>query len=179
MKFTALPLEGAYRIELERIVDNRGFNARQWCAREFSAQGIPIEVAQTNIIYNRTRGTLRGLHYQVPPMAETKLFRVTRGAIYDVIVDLRPASPTFGQWTAVELHADAYAMLFVPEGFAQGFQTLEDDTELIYQVSASYSPEHGRGIRYDDPSLAIPWPLAVTEISDRDRALPDLRSVAA
>jgi dTDP-4-dehydrorhamnose 3,5-epimerase len=176
LRFTPLPLEGAYVVTLEPISDKRGFNARAWCEREFAEAGLPTRTAQINIISNRLRGTLRGMHYQAPPMTESKLFRVTRGAIYDVIVDLRRGSPTCGQWTSVELHADRYQLLFVPERVAQGFQTLYDDTELTYQVSQFYSPEHGRGFRYDDPAFGIDWPLPVTEISEKDRAWPDHQS---
>jgi dTDP-4-dehydrorhamnose 3,5-epimerase len=173
MKFVPLPLEGAFVIELEPIADHRGFNARSWCAREFAEHGLVTRVAQTNVIGNRRRGTLRGFHYQVPPKAETKLFRVTRGGIYDVIVDLRHDSPTYRRWTSVELWADDYRMLYVPEGFGQAFQTLVDDTELTYQVSEFYSPEHGHGFRYDDPAFAVSWPLEVTEISEQDVSWPD------
>ena len=173
MKFTALPLAGAFLIDLELVADHRGWNARQWCTREFRTNGLPIDVVQSNVISNRQRGTLRGFHYQVEPHQESKLFRVTRGAIFDVIIDLREHSATYLQWTSVELEADEYRMLFVPEGFAQAFQTLEEDTELIYQVSAFYSPVNGRGIRYDDPAFDIPWPLAVSAISDADRGWPD------
>ena len=168
-----LDLAGSYVIELEPIHDHRGFNARQWCEREFAAYGLETKVAQSNIIRNGPRGTLRGFHYQLPPRAESKLFRVTRGAIFDVIIDLRRSSKTYRQWTSVELRADAYTMLYVPEGFAQAFQTLEADTELIYQVSEFYSPDYGRGIRYDDPSFTIPWPLKVSAISDQDRHWPN------
>jgi dTDP-4-dehydrorhamnose 3,5-epimerase len=173
MKFIPLPLEGAFVIELEPIADHRGFNARSWCAREFAEHGLVARVAQTNVIANRRRGTLRGFHYQVPPRAETKLFRVTRGGIYDVIVDLRRESPTYRQWTSVELWAQDYRMLYVPEGFGQAFQTLVEDTELTYQVSEFYSPEHGHGFRYDDPAFAVTWPLEVSEISEQDLSWPD------
>lgn len=173
MKFTPLKLAGAYTIELEPVCDHRGFNARQWCAREFAARGLKTTVAQSNIISNKLRGTLRGFHYQKSPRAEAKLFRVSRGAIFDVIIDLRRDSETYREWTSVELTADSYTMLYVPEGFAQAFQTLEANTELIYQVSEFYSPDYGRGIRYDDPYFAIPWPLDVSAISDQDRQWPD------
>lgn len=173
MRFDELELPGAYLVELEPIRDHRGFNARAWCEREFAEMGLETRVAQVNVIRNRERGTLRGFHYQAPPRAETKLFRVTRGAIFDVIVDLRPESPTFGEWTSVELRAQDYRMLYVPERFAQAFQTLEPDTELTYQVSEFYAPEYGRGIRYDDPAFDIPWPLPVTEISEQDESWPD------
>ena len=173
MLFHALPLEGAFRIEIEPIGDHRGFNARSFCAREFETHGLRSRFVQTNVIANGPRGTLRGFHYQVPPHTETKLFRVTRGAIHDVIIDLRPSSPTYRRWIAVELSATAHIMLYVPEGFAQGFQTLADDTELTYQVSAFYAPDHGRGIRHDDPAFGIPWPLEPSVISDKDRSWPD------
>lgn len=175
MRFLPLPLAGAYVIELEPVRDHRGFNARAFCAREFEAQGLCPRFVQTNIIANGPRGTLRGMHWQAPPAAEVKLFRVTRGAIYDVVVDLRPGSPTYAEWTSVELHARDYRMLYVPEGFGQGFQTLEDETELTYQVSAFYTPEAGRGFRPDDPAFGIRWPLPVSAISDKDRSWPDFR----
>ena len=172
MKFIPLPLEGAFVIELEPIADHRGFNARSWCAREFAEHGLVTRIAQTNVIANRRRGTLRGFHYQLPPRAETKLFRVTRGGIYDVIVDLRRESRTYRQWTSVELWAEDYRMLYVPERFGQAFQTLAEATELTYQVSEFYSPDHGHGFRYDDPAFAVTWPLEVTEISEQDLSWP-------
>lgn len=173
MKFKPLPLAGAFLIEQERYRDDRGYNARVWCEREFSEAGIPTDLAQINVIYNFKRGTLRGLHFQHPPFEETKLFRVTRGALYDVIVDLRRESPTFLQWTSVELRAGDGMMLFVPARFGQGFQTLEDDTELTYQVGAPYTPEYGDGFRYDDPLFKIDWPMPPTVISDKDAGWPD------
>jgi len=169
MIFRPLRLNGAYLIDLEQIEDERGFNARAFCEREFDERGLPSRMVQTNIIQNHQRGTLRGMHYQAPPMQDAKLFRVTRGAIYDVIVDLRPASSTICAWEAVELRAGG-PMLFVPGGFGQGFQTLDDDTELTYQVSAFHSAAHGRGFRYDDPVFRIEWPLPVTVISEKDRS---------
>ena len=167
---TALP--GAYVLELERIEDERGHNARTWCRSEFEAAGLTACVEQVNTIYNRRRGTLRGLHWQEPPRAESKLFRVISGAIHDVIIDLRPGSETYGQWASFRLRAGEPRLLYVPEHFAQGFQTLEADTELTYQVSAPYSPEHGRGMRYDDPAFELDWPLAVAAISDKDLEWP-------
>lgn len=175
MKFHPLAISGAYLIELEAIRDARGFNARAWCAREFAKHGLTDRFVQTNVIVNNVKGTLRGLHWQAAPMGESKLFRVTRGAIYDVVLDLRPGSRTFKDWASVELRADCYTLLYVPAGCAQGFQTLEDETELIYQVSAFYSPQHGRGIRYDDPAFAIHWPIEVTVISGKDLAWPDFQ----
>jgi len=173
MKFKPLPLAGAFLIEQERYEDERGFNARVWCEKEFREAGLPTDLAQVNVISNKVKGTLRGLHFQHPPFEETKLFRVTRGAMYDVIVDLRTESPTFLQWTSVELRADVGTMLFVPGRFGQGFQTLEDNTELTYQVSNPYTPDHGDGFRHDDPLFNIDWPLPPTVISEKDAGWPD------
>lgn len=158
---------------MEPVGDERGFNARAWCAREFSAQGLCAKFVQTNVISNGPKGTLRGFHWQAAPFWETKLFRVTRGAVYDVIIDLRPDSPTYKQWASLELRADKYNMLYVPKGFAQAFQTLEDGTELNYQTSELFSPEHGRGIRYNDPTFGVTWPLEPTAVSERDVAWRD------
>jgi dTDP-4-dehydrorhamnose 3,5-epimerase len=173
MIFHETPLAGAYIIDLELREDSRGFFARSWCRREFEAHGIVAPPVQANISFNRLRGTLRGFHYQAAPFGEAKLVRCSRGAIHDVIIDLRPGSPTFGRHFAVELAAEAHRLLFVPEGFAQGFQALRDDTEVIYQVSQFYTPEAERGIRHDDPAFGVRWPLPVTVISDKDRAWPD------
>lgn len=173
MRFTPLPLAGAHLIDLEPIVDHRGANTRAWCAREFAEHGLPDVVAQVNLITNAISGTLRGLHWQTPPAAEAKLFRVVRGAIHDVIIDLRPESPTYRGWTSVELRADRPQLLMVPERFAQGFQTLEDDTELTYQVTAPHTPASGSGMRHDDPGFDLDWPLPVTAISEADRSWPD------
>ena len=179
MIFTETRLKGAYLVHLEKKEDHRGFNARAWCAEEFAAQGLMRRVAQTNIIFNPRKGTLRGLHFQVPPFAEAKLFRCVRGAMYDVIVDLRPESPTYRQWASFELTPGRYELLYVPEGFGQGFLTLADDTEVLYQVSQFYSPSHGRGFRYDDPAVGIEWPIEITTISEQDRAWPALDAVEA
>jgi dTDP-4-dehydrorhamnose 3,5-epimerase len=173
LRFIETGLPGAYLIELERREDHRGFNARTWCEREFAQHGLTSRPAQANLIFNQTKGTLRGMHYQLPPHAESKLFRVTRGAIHDVIIDLRPSSPTYEQWRSFELAADDYTMLYVPENFAQGFQTLDDDTELVYQVSEFYAPEYERGLRHDDPAFAIDWPLEVQTMSVKDKEWPD------
>jgi dTDP-4-dehydrorhamnose 3,5-epimerase len=174
--FTELQLPGAFLIELEKLTDERGFFARAWCKREFEEHGLNPSLAQANITRSRARGTLRGLHFQAPPAAEAKLVRCTRGAVYDVIVDLRSDSATFAQWTAAELTADNHMMLYVPEGFAHGFQTLVDDVEVFYQMSEFYAPDHQDGIRYDDPAFAIDWPLEVAVISERDRGWPDYSS---
>ncbi len=175
MIFKPLPLAGAYLIEMEKIHDRRGYNARVWCEREFSEHGLATNLSQINVICNGPKGTLRGFHFQHPPLSEAKLFRVTRGAIYDVIVDLRQNSSTYLQWTSVELTADGGQMLYVPEEFGQGFQTLVDDTELTYQVTAPYSPDHGGGFRYDDPTFKIDWPMAPMAISEKDAGWPDFK----
>lgn len=173
MNFTETELPGAYVIDLQKLEDRRGFFARAWCQKEFEEHGLTARIAQVNVSYNKKRGTLRGMHYQVSPFEETKLVRCTRGGIYDVIIDLRPGSPTFMQWTGVELTEDNHRMFFVPEGFAHGFQTLSDETEVTYQVSQFYAPGAERGIRFDDPAFAIDWPLEVQVISDKDQGWPD------
>ncbi len=174
MKFHELPLAGAYTIDLDLIEDDRGFNARAWCRNEFTAAGLPTDLAQINVIHNRVRGTVRGFHYQWPPHGEAKLFRVTSGAIHDVIVDLRPESATFGQHVSVTLRAEDHRMLFVPARFGQAFQTLEDDTQLTYQVTEFYTPDAGDGFRWDDPAFGIDWPLEPVSISAKDASWPDL-----
>lgn len=174
MIFSKLPLAGALLIEPERREDERGFFARTFCAEEFAARGLVPAVAQCNISFNRRQGTLRGLHYQRAPHAEVKLVRCTRGALHDVIVDIRPGSPTFARWFAVELSAENRTMLYIPEGFAHGFQTLAEDTELFYQMSTAYVPQAAAGIRWDDPEVAIEWPVAARMISASDQALPTL-----
>jgi len=172
MIFTETELQGAFVIEPELIEDNRGFFALLWSREEFSLRGLNERVVQANISFNRQRGTLRGLHFQMEPNQEAKLVRCTAGAIYDVIADLRPGSPTFRRWTAVELTSRNRLMLYVPAGFAHGFQTLEDDTEIAYQISEYYHPESASGVRWDDPVLSVRWPLPVTVLSERDRKLP-------
>jgi dTDP-4-dehydrorhamnose 3,5-epimerase len=153
--------------------DERGFFARTWCERECGERGMNLHVAQCNVSFNKKVGTLRGLHYQAAPFEEAKLVRCTHGSIYDVIVDLRPASPTFKRHLAVVLSAGNRRALYVPEGCAHGFQTLEDDTEVFYQMSAPYSADHARGVRWDDPAFGIEWPAAERNMADRDRAYPD------
>lgn len=172
MQFTPTPLEGAYLVDLAPHTDERGFFARTFCQHEFADHGLVPTVAQCNTSYNHVRGTLRGMHYQMPPAAETKFVRCIRGAIQDVIIDLRPDSPTFLQHVGVELTAENRRALYVPELFAHGYQTLEDDTEVLYQVSEFYTPGEERGLRHDDPRFAIAWPLPVTVISDKDAAWP-------
>ncbi len=173
MIFTETPLAGAFIIDVERRVDERGFFARSWCEDEFAAHGIMLPPQQANVSSNPRRGTLRGMHYQLPPHEETKLVRCTRGAIHDVIVDLREESPTYGHWLGVDLTADSFRMLFVPGRFAHGFLTLTDDTDVGYQVSAKYAPGAERGLRWDDPGLGIIWPLAPVLVSEKDRQHPD------
>lgn len=178
MIFRETPLVGAYLIEPERLGDERGFFARCWCAEEFARHGLQSAFAQCSVSWNRRAGTLRGLHFQRAPHAETKLVRVTRGSVFDVIVDLRPASPTRYRWFGAELDAASGVMMYVPEGFAHGFQTLEDDTEVFYQISVPYHAASAAGLRWDDPALKIAWPRAgVRIISDRDLAFPLLETV--
>ena len=172
MIFTQTVLPGAFVVDLEPHGDERGFFARAFCQREFEMHGLKSVVAQGNISFNHRKGTVRGLHFQSPPAAETKFVRCTRGAILDVIVDLRPGSPTFLQHVAVELTADNRRGLYVPERFAHGYQVLADQTETTYQVGAFYTPSAEGGLRYSDPRLAIQWPLPVTDISDKDAAWP-------
>lgn len=174
MKFEETELAGAFVIELEPIRDERGFFARAWCAKEFESAGLTTVHAQTNFSYNGRAGTLRGLHYQLPPHEEVKLVRCIRGSIFDVIVDLREESSTYGRWVGVELSADNRRMFYVPAGFAHAFQTLEDDTEVLYQVNEFYTPGAERGLRFDDPAIGIRWPREVSVISDKDASWPFL-----
>ncbi len=173
MIFTETELQGAYVIELKKLEDERGFFARGYCSKEFESYGLASRVVQSNVSFNWKKATLRGLHYQNVPYVETKLVRCTRGAIYDVIIDLRPDSNTFKQWIGVELTEGNYRMLYVPECFAHGFQTLEDHTEVIYHVSEFYTPKAEQGIRYNDPAFKIHWPLEVEVISPKDENWPD------
>ena len=170
MIFTETKLSGAFIIDLERREDNRGFFARAFCQNEFTEHGLKPVIAQANLAFNKHKGTLRGMHFQFPPAAETKLVRCTRGAIVDIVVDLRPESPTYLQHVSVELTADNHRALYVPERFAHGYQVLEDVTETSYQVGEFYTPEAEGGLRYDDPQLGLTWPLPVTEITEKDRA---------
>ena len=173
MIFTETNLKSSFLIELEPRADERGFFARTWCQREFEAHGLQTRWVQCNISFNQKKGTLRGMHYQVAPYAEAKLVSCTRGAIYDVIIDLRCDSPTFKQWLGVKLTAANRQMLFIPEGFAHGFQTLEDDTEVFYQMSEFYAPDYAKGVRWDDPAFGISWPADERIISRRDQSYPD------
>ena len=176
MIFNKTPLDGVFEVNLEPQEDERGFFARSYCWREFTAHGLNPRVVQCNISYNRTRGTLRGMHYQEASDGEAKLIRCLRGALYDVVIDIRPESPTFCQWTAVDLRSEPglpSRMLYVPEGCAHGFLTLEDHTEVLYQMSEFYAPEAARGFRWNDPVFAVAWPESVRVISDRDRSYPD------
>jgi dTDP-4-dehydrorhamnose 3,5-epimerase len=173
MKFTETKLKGAYIIDIKPFVDERGFFARAWCQNEFEEHGLTTRVAQANISFNHKKGTLRGMHYQVPPYGEVKVIRCTRGALYDVIIDLRPGSETYMQWIGVELTAENHRMLYVPEQFAHGFQTLEDNTEATYQVSEFYTPGAERGLRWNDPAFDIEWPLEVVVISEKDQNWAD------
>jgi dTDP-4-dehydrorhamnose 3,5-epimerase len=172
MIFTPARLPGLVLIDLERHEDDRGWFARSWCAREFAAHGLDPQLAQVSLSFNRRRGTVRGLHYQRAPYAEAKLVRCVRGALWDVAVDLRPDSPTRGEWQAFELSAANECALYIPEGFAHGFQTLAPDTEILYMISTYHVPEAAAGLRYDDAAFAIPWPLPVASISPRDLAWP-------
>jgi dTDP-4-dehydrorhamnose 3,5-epimerase len=173
MKFSETDLPGAFVIELEPFHDDRGFFARGWCQSEFEKAGLVNKVCQVNVSFNKVAGTLRGMHYQIPPHCETKLIRCVRGALYDVIIDLRAGSTTHGQWFGIELSAENRKMLYVPEQFAHGFITLADETEATYQVSEFYTPGSERGIRYDDPRFAIEWPAAVKVISEKDQNWDD------
>jgi dTDP-4-dehydrorhamnose 3,5-epimerase len=171
MIFTETKLKGVFIIEPTRLNDERGFFARTWCRDEFEAQGLNTSFVQANVAFNIRRGTLRGMHYQSFPHEETKLIRCTKGAIYDVIIDIRKNSPTYRKWVAVELTAYNYRMLYVAEGFAHGYQTLQDDTEVSYQVSQFYAPNSGRGVRWDDPGFNIKWPETEKMIiSEKDRS---------
>lgn len=179
MIFTEGALRGPYVIDLEKHQDHRGFFARAFCQREFAEHGLAEDMVQTNVSFSARRGTLRGMHYQRPPHEEAKLIRCTRGALYDVIVDVRPDSDTYGEWMGVELSADTHRMFYVPEGFAHGFLTLEDDTEVVYQVSAFYTPGAEQGLRHDDPALGIEWPAPVQVISEKDLSWPPFEPHAA
>ncbi len=175
MIFHETTLQGAYLIESEPAADSRGSFARVYCRREFEKQGLQVEFVQNSISVNQKRGTLRGLHYQAEPDGEVKLVQCVRGALFDVIVDLRPYSASYGRWFGVELSAENNRLLYVPEGVAHGFQTLADNTAVYYMISAFYAPQSARGVRWNDPALAIDWPLADPIISGKDSGWPDLK----
>lgn len=170
MIFTETKLRGVHIVETEKLEDERGFFARSFDSEIFKKKGLNPNVFQCNISYNRKKGTLRGLHFQLPPYQEAKYLRCVRGITYSVVVDLRQKSETYKQWISVELSADNYKMIYVPEGFAMGFQVLEDNTELFYQMSQEYMPEFAQGIRWDDPAIKISWPLKPTVISEKDKS---------
>jgi len=172
MIFRETKLKGAFIIEVEKREDERGFFARTWCKKEFEDHGLTTNMVQSNIAFSKRKGTLRGLHYQKAPYGEVKVVRCTRGSLYDVLVDVRPGSSTYRQWVGVELTSDNHKMAYIPEGFAHGYQTLEDNTEVTYQVSQFYSPDFEQGIRYDDPGIGIDWPLIDKTISDKDKGWP-------
>ncbi len=172
MIFTETPLAGAFMIDIEPRADDRGMFARVFCRNEFESHGLESRIAQCNVAFNHRKATLRGMHYQLAPHQEVKLVRCTRGAIYDVIVDLRRDSSTYSRWFGVELAADSHRQLYIPRGFAHGYITLLDDSEVFYEVSEFYRPESESGLRYDDPALAIRWPFAPAVISAKDRNHP-------
>jgi dTDP-4-dehydrorhamnose 3,5-epimerase len=172
MIFTETKLKGAYLINLKRLEDERGFFARTFCQQEFKEYGLNSEIAQTNISYNKKRGTLRGLHMQLPPHEESKLIKCNRGAIYDIIVDLRKNSKTFLRWIGAELTSENHQMIYVPEGFAHGFITLEDNTEVNYQMNQFYAPGYEKGYRWNDPAFDIVWPIEPVVIAEKDKNFP-------
>lgn len=173
MRFTETALPGVFLVDIEPLEDDRGFFARLWCRDELARKGLASDLAQISVSFNRRRGTLRGMHYQVAPHEEVKLVRCTRGAIYDVLVDLRPGSPTYRRWMSAELTADNRRTLYVPKGVAHGFQTLTDDAEVLYQISEFHHPESARGVRWDDPAFGIEWPDQAPILSGRDSGYPD------
>ena len=175
MIFTETELQGVYLVDAERREDRRGFFSRLWCQRELVEHGLDARVAQVNAGFTLRKGGLRGLHFQLPPRQEVRIVRCTMGALFDVILDLRPMSPTHKQWVGVELTAENRRMMYAPEGCAHGYQTLTDNTELCYQTSNLYAPELARGVRYDDPAFGITWPLPVTSVSEADKSWPDYR----
>lgn len=179
MNFRPLGIEGAFLIEAERLDDERGFFARTFCREELAAHGLETGIAQCSVSFNHRRGTLRGLHFQAAPHEEVKLVRCTRGAIFDVLVDLRPSSPSYLQHATVSVTAESRAQVYVPHGVAHGFLTLADETEVFYQISTPYAPESARGYRYDDPAFAIPWPEPMTVISEKDLRLPHFSQSAS
>jgi dTDP-4-dehydrorhamnose 3,5-epimerase len=175
MEFIETSLKGAYLVQLKKIQDERGYFARGWCREEFLQHGLNPQMVQLNVGFSLRRGTVRGMHYQLAPHGEAKYVRCTRGAIYDVVIDLREGSPTLRQWFGIELTPDSGLMLYAPEGFGHGYQSLQDDTEMYYMTSAPYAPAAARGVRYDDPAFGVRWPLPVSVISKADRDWPDFQ----
>lgn len=177
MIFKETSLKDAFTVQIEKIEDNRGYFATTFAIPDFEAHGLNAVIRQTSSSFNKLKGTVRGMHFQLPPYAETKLVRCVKGAIYDVIVDLRPNSPTFKKWQGFELSEENQLMYYIPEGFAHGYQTLTDNAEVHYMLGQVYSPQHARGVRHDDAEIGIKWPLSITEISARDAGLPGLKEL--
>lgn len=175
MEFAETRLKGAFIVSVKRIIDDRGYFGRAWCRDEFAKHGLNPNMTQLNVGFSHEKGTVRGMHYQEAPHAEAKFIRCTRGAIFDVVIDLRKGSPTQGQWLGVELAADDGKMLYAPEGFAHGYQTLADGTEMYYLTSAPYAAGSARGVRYNDPAFGIGWPLPLSVISEADQKWPDYK----
>ncbi len=173
LKFSEISLKGAYILDLELKEDERGFFAASWSKEEFARRNLDADLVECNVSFNKLKGTVRGMHYQAEPYGQTKLVRCTNGSIYDVIIDLRPGSPTFKHWEGFELNCANRRMLYIPRGFAHGFQTLEDATEVLYQMSQPFNAAAGRGVRWNDPAFGVSWPLPVSVISPRDRDYPD------
>ena len=178
MLFEPADLEGVWRVDLQPHADDRGFFARVWCAGEFKAHGLSDTLQQCSVSYNRRAATIRGMHYQAAPCEEAKVVRCTHGAIFDVLIDLRPASATFMRWMGAELTADNRRALYVPPGVAHGFQTLTDDTEVLYLIDCPFEPALARGVRWNDPAFGVQWPLPPAVLSERDRSYPDFRPMA-
>ncbi len=176
MIFTETKLKGAFIIEINKLSDDRGFFGRSWCKREMEEHGLNGNVVQANTSFSKKKGTIRGFHYQKPPYEETKMIRCTKGAIYDVIIDLREDSPTYMQWIGVELTEDNYKMLYVPENFAHAFITLTDNSEVYYLVTSYYTPNSEAGIRFDDPAFNVKWPVPVEVVSEKDKSFPDFKA---
>jgi len=177
MRFAETKIRGVYIIDIERREDHRGFFARGWCQKEFEGYGLATRFVQTNVGFNHKLGTLRGMHFQSNPHQEAKLVRCTKGRVVDIMIDLRPGSPTHRQWVSIELTADNHTMLYIPEGCAHGYQTLEDNTEVVYDTSQFYAPQNAAGVLYNDPAFGIEWPLPVEVISEADRNWPQYRSL--
>jgi dTDP-4-dehydrorhamnose 3,5-epimerase len=176
MEFTETELKGAYLIRLKKLEDDRGYFARAWCCEEFARHGLKAQMLQMNLGFSHKRGTVRGMHYQTAPHAEAKFVRCTRGAIFDVIIDLRPGSETLGRWYGVELTPESALTLYAPEGFAHGYQTLQDNSEMYYLTSSCYVPNSAHGVRWDDPAFGVKWPLPVSLISAADRSWPGFKA---